>query len=330
MTSPLPLDRMRAVVVDELGDADVLRARDWPVPDVAPGQVLIRVTYAGVNFVEIMSRRTGYKGVPLPFVPGTEVAGTVAAIGAGVTDLQLGARVCALTLTGGYAEFAAVDARRVFPVADEIPWPQAAAMPTIVPTAYALLHELGRVRCRDRVLVSAAAGASGLVLGQLADAAGAHAVGIVSRPEKVDVARRNGFQEVLTTSDLERGALAPGSFDLVLDSVGGAARAEGWKALAPFGTLIAYGNAGGDPEPELTPAQLRDANHNAGGFSITALANARPDVLARLARRAFALVADGTVRIPVDTVVALDRAADAHRAIESRRTTGKTVLAVAD
>jgi NADPH2:quinone reductase len=317
---------MRAVVVDRFGDPDVLRLGERPIPDVRAGEALIAVHSAGVNFGEVMSRRTGYLGVEPPFVPGMEVAGTVRALGEGVDHLRVGDRVCALTLTGGYAELVAVDARRVFPIPGDLGWPLAAALPMVVPTAHALLHELGRVRAGDRVLVTAAAGGTGLVVGQMAGAAGAHAVGVVSSAEKIPAARAAGFADVLTTAEVSAGALAAGAFDLVLDSVGGDARAAGWRALAPFGTLVAYGNAGGAPEPPVAPAALRAGNHRLAGLSITGLATAHPERLAALAARAFPLVADGTVRIPISQTFPLDRAADAHRELESRRATGKLVL----
>jgi NADPH2:quinone reductase len=319
---------MRAVVVDRFGDPDVLRLRERPIPAVAPGEALIEVQSAGVNFGEIMSRRSGYLGVEPPFVPGMEVAGTVHSLGAGVDHLRVGDRVCALTLTGGYAELVAVDARRVFPIPGELDWPVAAALPMVVPTAHALLHELGQVRAGDRVLVTAAAGGTGMVVGQVARAAGARAVGVVSSADKAAAARAAGFVDVLTTAEVSAGALAAGSFDLVLDSVGGDLRAAGWRALAPFGTLIAYGNAGGAPEPPVTPAALRAGNHRAAGLSITGLATSHPERLAAIAARAFGLVADGAVDVPIAHTFPLDRAADAHRGLESRATTGKTVLAV--
>jgi NADPH2:quinone reductase len=319
---------MRGVIVEEFGGPDVLRLRDLPVPRPSPGQVVIEVRCAGVNFAEVMSRRAGYLGVQPPFVPGMEVAGTVLEVGPGVDRLSAGDRVCAMTMTGGYAEAAVADAARTFPLPTRLDWPVAAALPIIVPTAYALVHRLGRVRSGETVVVTAAAGGTGMVLGQMARNLGARTVGVVSSAEKVDAARGYGFDEVLTPGELDAGALEAGSVDLVLDSVGGAARSKGWEVLAPFGTLVAFGNASGDPEEPRTPAELRTCNHQLAGFSITALAQSAPDLLAAIAKRSFALVADGTVVIDIGSVVPLDRVADTHREMEARRTTGKTILAV--
>jgi NADPH2:quinone reductase len=315
-------------MVEGFGAADVLRMKDLPVPAIGPGDVLIAVRCAGVGFAEVLSRRNGYLGVQPPFVPGMEVAGRVVKVGGAVKHLSPGDRVCAMTLTGGYAELAAADARRTFAVPDGLDWPVAASLPIIVPTAHALLHELGRVRQGDRVLVNAAAGGTGMVLGQMARQTGAYAVGIVSSAEKAEVARGYGYAEVVTAAEVDAGALEPRSFDLMLDSVGGEERSRGWRTLGPFGMLVTYGNAGGAAEAELAPAFLRNGNYRAAGLSITSLAAEAPDRLASIAHRSFALVADGAVQIDISEIFTLERAADAHREIESRRTTGKIILDV--
>lgn len=319
---------MRAIVVEAFGDADVLGLREWPRPQIGAGQVLVEVCCAGVNFADVMSRRSGYLGVTPPFVPGLEVAGVVRDVAAGVTAFSPGDRVCAMTPGGGYAELAVADARTVFAVPAGVDWPVAAALPTVVPTAYALLHEVGRVRAGERILVDAAAGGVGMVLGQMARAVGAHATGLVSTTGKAQVARGYGFDEVLTSVEVDAGALDGRFFDLALDSAGGPSRTRAWDRLAPFGMLVAYGNASGEPEPALVPADLRRTNRRAAGMSIATLAATEPRLLAQIARRAIAMVADGTVTIDVTREVPLARAADAHRDLEARRTTGKLVLTV--
>jgi NADPH:quinone reductase len=280
-----------------------------------------------VNFAEVLSRRAGYLGVQTPFVPGMEVAGTVLEVGRGVDTLSAGDRVCAMTMTGGYAEAVAADASKTFPLPAGLDWPVAAALPIVVPTAYALLYQLGRVRSGETLVVTAAAGGTGMVLGQMARNLGAHTVGVVSSAEKADVARHYGFDEVVTTAGLDAGHLAAGSVDLVLESLGGPIRTKAWEVLAPFGTLVAFGNTSGDPEEPLSPAELRGRNQQLAGFSITALARSDPHLHASLAEQSFALVADGTVVIDISSILPLDKAADAHREMEARRTTGKTILA---
>jgi NADPH2:quinone reductase len=167
---------MRAIVVEEFGDPDVLRLQDLPIPRPSSGQVVIEVRCAGVNFAEVMSRRAGYLGVQPPFVPGMEVAGTVLEVGPGVDSVSAGERVCAPTMTGGYAAAAVADAGKSFLLPPGLDWPVAAALPIIVPTAYALLYELGRVGRGETVVVTAAAGGAGMALGQMARHLGARAV----------------------------------------------------------------------------------------------------------------------------------------------------------
>lgn len=327
--APAADEPMRAVVVEKLGGPEVLAVRDdWPAPRPEAEQVAIDVQAAGVNFAEIMGRRAGYLGVTPPFVPGLEVAGTVRAVGHGVRDVTVGDRVCALTLTGGYAEVALADAETTFRLPVELDWTVGAALPTIVPTAYALLHPLGRVRPGDRVLVNAAAGGTGMILGQMARHAGAGRVtGIVSSQAKVAAAEQYGFDDVLIAADAD--ALSDASFDLVFDSVGGPARDLARRATAPLGRLLAYGNSGGAPEVELAPARLRTDNVLVGGWSITTMARRDPALLRRIATEAFALIACGAVTLDVRFVFALEDAGEAHRLVESRESTGKVVLDVA-
>ncbi len=271
----------------------------------------------------------GYLGVTPPFVPGLEVAGTVRAIGDGVDDVSVGDRVCALTLTGGYAEVALAEAETTFALSVELDWAVGAALPTIVPTAYALLHPLGRVQPGDRVLVNAAAGGTGMILGQMAKHAGAARVtGVVSSEAKVATAARYGFDDVLIAADAESGSIAEASFDLVFESVGGSARELARRATAPLGRLLLYGNSGGSPEAELTAASLRNDNVLVGGWSVTTLARTDPALLRTITADAFALVACGAVTLDVRHVFALDDAAEAHRLVESRESTGKVVLDV--
>lgn len=276
-----------------------------------------------------MSRRSGYLGVTPPFVPGLEVAGTVCALGDGVKEISVGDRVCALTLTGGYADVALAEAQTTFPLPAELDWAVGSALPTIVPTAYALLHPLGRVRPGDRVLVNAAAGGTGMILGQMAKHAGARQVtGIVSSGAKIATAEQYGFDDVLLAAEAESGAVADASFDLVFESVGGPARELARRATAPLGRLLLHSNSGGAPEVELTPGSLRNDSLLVGGWSITTLARTAPELLRTITAGAFALVADGAVTLDVRHVFPLEDAAEAHRLVESRESTGKVVLTV--
>ncbi len=193
---------MRAVEIQEYGGPEVLRVVEAEVPTPGPGQVSIDVAYTGVNFADLKARADGYRVPALPFVPGLEVSGHVRALGAGVTGLAVGQEVAALTQGGAYADVVAADAVTVFPLPPGVDLRTGATLPPAVPpTAYALIHTVGRLQPGETVLVQGAAGGVGTVLGQLASAAGAGAVlGVVSSAAKAAYAREHGYDEVFVTS----------------------------------------------------------------------------------------------------------------------------------
>ncbi|MGW4160525.1 quinone oxidoreductase family protein [Streptomyces sp. NPDC004788] len=330
---------MRAIEFGEYGGPEVLKTVDADVPAPGPGQVSIDVAYAGVNFADLKARSEGYRVEALPFRPGLEVSGRVRALGAGVTGLAVGQEVAALTESGGYAEVAVADAATVFPVPAGVDLRTAATLPTVLPTAEALVHAVGRLQPGETVLVHGAAGGIGTAVGQLAKAAGAGAVyGTVSSAAKAEVARGFGYDE-LFVSDFERdpralekavrAATGERGVDLALDPVGGETFKATLASLAVFGRLVSFGNAGSaEPwrvgQPELYPTGL-----SVSGFSILTLAKTGPDALRDLADRAFAKVADGAVTLPVTAEFALADAAEAHRLMGSRTSTGKLLLKVA-
>ncbi|MFF1515038.1 zinc-binding alcohol dehydrogenase family protein [Streptomyces sp. NPDC058305] len=324
---------MRAVEFQEYGGPEVLRVVDAAVPEPGPGQVSIDVAWTGVNFADLKARSEGYRVPRLPFVPGLEVSGRVRAVGPGVTGLRTGQEVAALTEGGAYAEVAVADAVTVFPLPSGIGLRTGATLPTVLPTAYALLHTVGRLQPGETLLVQGAAGGVGTVLGQLARAAGAGAVyGVVSAAPKAEFALGYGYDEVFvgTFADEVRAATAGRGVDLVLDPVGGESLRLGLGSLAPFGRLVSFGNASSaEPwtvgQPELYPTGLSVA-----GFSILGLARTAPDALRVIAERAFETVADGTVTLPVTAEFDLEKAGDAHALMGARTSTGKLLLRVAD
>ncbi|BFV60846.1 quinone oxidoreductase [Kitasatospora sp. CMC57] len=326
---------MRAVEFQEYGGPEVLRSVRAEVPRPGPGQVTIDVAYAGVNFADLKARAEGYRVPALPFVPGLEVSGVVRAVGAGVTGLTPGRQVAALTAGGGYAEVALAEASTVFALPPGLDLRTAATLPTVLPTAYALLHEVGRLREGESVLVHGAAGGVGTVAGQLARAAGAGAVyGVVSSAAKAEYARGFGYDEVFVDpgSDFvaEVGRATAGrGVDLLLDPVGGATLRRGLDALAVYGRLVSYGNASGEPAWQLGQSDLATHGRSVAGFSILTLARTAPGALRALAERAFRTVTEGGVELPVTAEFPLDRVAEAHALMGSRTSTGKLLLRVA-
>jgi NADPH2:quinone reductase len=325
---------MKATLVSEYGDRRVLRVCDIDAPQPGPGQVSIDVAYAGVNYAEVMARRGELPALRPPFVPGLEVAGTVRAVGPGVTELRAGDPVCALTTRGGYAEVAIADARLAYPLPDasDAELRLGAALPTIVPTAWALVHDVGRLAVGESILIHAAAGGVGTVAGQVARNAGARIVlGVASTAAKARYARAFGYDEVITAADWDaraRDATSGRGPDVILDSIGGDVRRRGFDLLAPLGRLVMFGNAGGEPEEAFSGAALRTHVKAMLGWSITGLAAVAPERVAAIAWAALYAVAHGEVRVDITAVMPLDRAARAHRLLEDRRSTGKLLLAV--
>jgi NADPH2:quinone reductase len=325
---------MRAVVVPEYGPPSVLELREVTDPEPGPGQVAIDVSHAGVNFAEVMARTGAVPALKPPFVPGLEVSGRVRSLGPDVDGLAVGDRVAALTVAGGYAEVALADAGLVFALDGldgAITLAEAAAMPTIVPTALALC-ELARVGQGDTVCVQAAAGGVGSIVPQIARHLGATTlIGVVGSIDKREAAKSFGYDHVIERTELEGGVkdLTNGvGVDVLLDSVGGAQRAAAVELLSPLGRLVAFGNASGEQEAQIESAKLRTGNRSVIGFSITALKAASPAKVQQLIRRALQLVKDGHVRVKITHELALDEAAHAHELLGAGSTTGKLVLRV--
>jgi NADPH2:quinone reductase len=327
---------MRAVEIQEYGGPEVLRVVETEVPAPGAGQVSIDVAYTGVNFADLKARADGYRVPALPFVPGLEVSGRVRALGAGVTGLAVGQEVAALTQSGAYADVVVADAVTVFPLPPGVDLRTGATLPTVLPTAYALIHTVGRLQPGETVLVQGAAGGAGTVLGQLASAAGAGAVyGVVSSAAKAEYAREHGYDEVFITSSTPpsasfvkevREATDGRGVDLALDPVGGETLRASLDSLAPFGRLVSFGNASGAQpwqvgQPDLYPLAL-----SVSGFSILTLAQTSPTELRTLTERAFQTVVDGVVSLPVTAEFALTDAAKAHRLMGTRTSTGKLLL----
>ncbi|MCQ9133831.1 quinone oxidoreductase family protein [Streptomyces hilarionis] len=325
---------MRAIEFQEYGGPEVLRLVRAETPEPGPGQVAVDVVHAGVNFADLKARAEGYRVPSLPFRPGLEVSGRIRAVGEGVRGLRPGQEVAALVEGGAYAEVVVADAVTVFPLPAGVDLRTAATLPTVVPTAHALLHEVGRLRAGESVLVQGAAGGVGTVAGQLARAAGAGAVyGVVSSPAKAAHALEHGYDEVFTgdgfVEDVRRATGGLG-VDLVLDPVGGDTLRRGLDALAVFGRLVSFGNAGGAEPWQAGQSELYARGLSVSGFSILTLARTAPDALRALAERSFRTVADGGVSLPVTAEFALADAAEAHRLMGGRTSTGKLLLRVAE
>ncbi|MFI1097840.1 zinc-binding alcohol dehydrogenase family protein [Streptomyces sp. NPDC020917] len=323
---------MRAIVIEEFGGPEVLRVADIPAPEPGPGEVTIDVAYAGVNFADVKARSQGYRVESLPFRPGLEVSGTVRAVGAGVAEFAVGQEVAAFLNGGGYAEVVAAPAATVFAVPEGLSLRTGATLPSVLPTAYGLLHEVGRLREGDTVLIQGAAGGVGTVAGQLARMGGASAVyGVVSSLDKAEHALKSGYDQVFaaaTFDDDVRAATGGRGVDIALDPVGGETFTRTLSVVGRFGRLVSFGNAGSDEPWSIGPAETYPLAISVAGFSILNMAAADPQRLRTLAAAAFRTVTDGGVELPVSAEFALEDAAEAHRLVESRTSTGKLLLRI--
>jgi NADPH:quinone reductase len=320
---------MQAIAIPRFGAAEVLQRLQLSAPTAGPREVAIDVAYAGANFAEVLFRR-GIADVPLPFVPGIEVAGTIRQVGPDVVDLRTGQRVAALTIVrgGGYGEVAVTRAELVVPLdelGDAIPLHIAAAVPANTTSAFLVLEAVARLQAGERVAVHAAAGGVGSQIGQVARLLGAgEVIGVVGSEAKAEVARAYGYDQVVLRADWVKWA-ASGDFDVVVDQVGGPQRHANLQALSPLGRLIVMGNASGAEDVRLSSNELWLTNRAAAGFNLQALAAVDPARVGQSLRRALDEVAAQRIVVDVETLP-LDAAAEAHRRIESGATTGKLVL----
>ena len=320
---------MRAIRVHEHGGPEVLRVDTVDDPIPGPGEVLVRVEATGMNFIEIYQRKGMYK-TPLPSTPGEEGAGTIAAVGPGVTEYRVGDRVVSYNLKGSYAELALADADRLIAVPDDVSTRDAAAVILQGMTAHYLVTSVYALQPGDTCLVHAAAGGVGLLLCQMAKRRNAIVIGTVSSEEKAALAREAGADEVIiyTRQDFvaEVARITGGKLvQVVYDSVGLTTFEKSLQCLARRGMMATFGQSSG-MVPPLDPLVL--LRHGSLFLTRPTLAHytAARDELVWRAGDVLGWVRDGSLKVRIDRAVPLAQAGDAHRALEERRTTGKVLL----
>ncbi len=321
---------MKAIVFARVGGPEVLALSDVPKPDVRAGGVLIKTYAIGVNFADTRFRQGQY-AVPAkpPDTPGMEAAGVIEAVGDGVTNLRPGMRVVAFT-SRAYAEYCLSPSFMVVPLPESVSFNDGAALLIQVLTAYHLLHTVDSTGPGRSVLVHSAAGGVGLAAVQLARAAGARVFGTVSSDDKIDLAKASGADAIINYSrdkfadEVLR--LTDGrGVDLILDAVGKPTFEEGLRCLAPFGHLALYGRSGGATDP-LNVAALSPKSVKVSGFSLPTITRNFPDKTRESADRCFALLREGKLKLHISKIFPLAEAAEAHRYLESRQSTGKLLL----
>lgn len=320
---------MRAIVIEEFGGPEVLRPQEIDDPTPGPGQVLLDVAARGVNFIDVYQRSGVYK-VDLPFVPGMEASGTIAAVGEGVTDLKVGQRVGWAMASGGYADRATVDAGLAVPVPDGVSDEQAAALLLQGMTAHYLTCSVHPVAEGETILVHAAAGGTGLLITQLAKARGARVIGTVSTEEKEAVARAAGADEIIRytktpVAEAVRDLTGGEGVSAVYDGVGKDTFDASLASLRPRGVLALFGQSSGLVEP-VDPQRLNSAGSvYLSRPSLAHFVTDREELLGR-ARDLFELVEQGRLDVRVGGRYPLEEAGRAHEDLTSRATTGKLLL----
>lgn len=316
-----------AIVAREAGGPEVLTYTQVEPPTAGPGQLLIKVTAAGVNFIDTYKRSGTYK-VPFPFTPGSEAAGTVEAVGEGVTAFTPGDRVATAEGIHCYADYALVAEDAALPVPAGLDDFTAAALPLQGMTAHFLMNSTFKVEPGHRVLLHAGAGGVGLLLTQLLKARGAEVITTVSTGEKEELALGAGADHVLPYKGFAgrvREITGGTGADVVYDGVGKDTFDGSLEALRTRGMLVLFGAASG-PVPPVDPQRL-----NSGG----SLFLTRPTIAHHLrdaaerrwrSREIFAAAADGSLDVRIGARYPLAQAAQAHRDLEGRLTTGKVIL----
>lgn len=324
---------MKAIQIAKNGDADVLEIKDLPKPTPGPGEALVRLKTAGINFIDIHMRIGKKYPIPVPFIPGLEGAGIVEAVGNDVTDVKPGDRVAYCDSLGAYAEFACVKTSKLIPLPDDISFLQGAAFPLQGMTAHYILHEYYQVKKGDHVLVHAAAGGVGLLLVQWLKHLGAKVIGTVSTPEKAAIATQAGVDHIIfyTKQDFveEVNKLTHNKgVDYIIDSVGKTTFTKDLDAIRERGHICLFGSSSG-PAELLSPNSLQVKSLSIHGGRLFNFLNTKEELLMR-ANEVIQGIREGWLNLRIDHIFPLDKAIEAQQMLEGRNTVGKVVLNIAN
>jgi NADPH2:quinone reductase len=321
---------MQAVRVHEYGGPEALRVEDLPTPEPGPGQVLVRVAAAGVNFIDIYHRSGQYQ-VPLPFALGQEGAGTVEKVGEGVAEFRAGEPVAWASVGGSYASHVLVPAARLVPVPEGVSLEDAAALMLQGMTAHYLTHSTYPLQSSSTCVIHASAGGVGLLFCQLARMRGPQLIiGTAGTAEKAEMAHKAGAHEVIVYTQQDfvaevKRLTSDAGVDVVYDSVGKDTFDKSLSCLKPRGTMVLFGASSG-----AVPAFDINVLQNKGSLYVTRPTlmhyTATRDELTWRANDLFTLVRTGKLKVRIDETFPLTSAGEAQQALASRRTSGKLLL----
>ena len=320
---------MKAIRVHTPGGPEVMKLEEVPEPKVGPGQAVVKLEAAGLNYIDVYFRTGTYKA-PLPLTPGLEGAGIVTQVGDGVKDLKVGDRVAYTGIPGSYAQMNVCPADRLVKLPDKLSFRDGAAAMLQGMTAHYLTRSTYALKSGDTCLVHAAAGGMGLLLTQMGKMFGATVIGTVSTDEKAALAKQAGADHVILYSKQDfvaevKRITGNRGVDVIYDGVGATTFEKGLTCIRPRGVMALYGAASGPVAP--LDLQLLNAN---GSLFVT-----RPSLNHHIASReelvqrsgdVLGWIRDGKLKLRVETTFPLDKAGEAHRALEGRKTTGKVLL----
>lgn len=324
---------MRAVQFTEYGQPDVLKVIELERPKPGPTQVLIEVKLAGVNYADTARREGQYVvPTPLPYIPGSEIAGVVIEAGEEVTNVNIGEQIVALIESGGYAEYVVIEAKEIMRIKEGQDLREAVSLPLQGLSAYHILKTMGRLQENETVLVHAAAGGVGMLAVQLAKLFGARKViATASNNEKLEMAKslgadvcvnytKEGWEKEVLEATEGRGV------DVALEMAGGDIFKNTLKCLATFGRLVIYGVASGE-QAVMHPSSLMRRNQSVIGFFLPQIMR-RPEMMLPSMRELFSYLEEGKLQVMVGEVFPLEEASHVHEIMQARKTKGKILLEV--
>ena len=326
---------IKAIGLKEYGGPKVLKTIQIEKPTVGINQVLIKVLGFSINYADIQTRQGLYHagGASFPIVPGLDAMGIVEAVGNQVTNVKIGQRVIAFPHTGTYAEYVVADSNLAFPIPEEFSFEQAVACPLVSFTSHMLLNKVGRLQKGETMLIHAASGGIGTTAIQIAKNMGADKIiGTVGSTEKVQEALNAGADYVICNktedfvTEVNKITNNKGA-DVILDSLGSTYTINGMNCLAPYGRMVAFGNASGSYS-EIGTNLLHSSCRSVLGFSVGTTRKLRPELFVDTAETVIELMVSGKINMKVSQVLNFSEVAKAHELIENRKVTGKVIIKV--
>lgn len=322
---------MKAVTINAFGPPSVLTLVDCPKPAISKGEVLIRASYTSVNFADIKNRTGNKAKANFPMILGLDVAGVIEEVFDDSSGFQKGDQVIAFPKNGAYAQYVVANEQLVFHIPNDVPLKKIAAIPTVLFLSYMLTHQITQLGTDDSILIHAASGGVGTMLIQMAKRRGVKKIiGTVSTKEKAAIAYELGAHHVLTyenfsakVNDYTDGL----GVDVVFDSIAGAITEESFHCLAPYGTLVQFGNSSGQAG-QIKTSDLHSSCRNVKGFSLGTTRALKPELLQQVAPEIFSLLQNESFQVPIAAEFALEDMEKAHAFMESRQHQGKILISI--